>query len=263
MKIAIIGGGNMGGAIARGLVASGTFDPSAITLAGPHLDVLDRVAADAPGIVTMTDNCAAIKGADIIILAVKPWVLPGVLDEIAPRIAFREQAIVSLAAGVSLADIGGMLHRYSTDRTLFRVMPNTAMSVGCSMTFICHDNASEQSMDEVTAIFDRLGSTAVIEERLMGAATALCSCGIAYAMRYVRAATEGAVELGLYPAKSRDYILATLKGAVALLEATGNNPEVEIDKVTTPGGITIKGLNAMEANGFSTAVIEGLKASAK
>lgn len=263
MKIAIIGGGNMGGAIARGLVASGTFPAADITLAGPHQPVLDKVAADAPGIFTMTDNPAAIKGADIIILAVKPWVLPAVLEEIAPRIAFREQAIVSLAAGVSLADIDGMLHRYSTARTIFRAMPNTAMSVGCSMTFLCHDNASQKSIDDVVSIFDRLGSTAVIEERLMGAATALCSCGIAYAMRYVRAATEGAVELGLYPAAARDYILATLKGAVSLLESTGNNPEVEIDKVTTPGGVTIKGLNAMEANGFTTSVIEGLKASAK
>ena len=95
----------------------------------------------------------------------------------------------------------------------------------------------------------------------MGAATALCSCGIAYAMRYVRAATEGGVELGIYPHKAKEYVLATLRGAVELLEATGNNPEVEIDKVTTPGGITIKGLNAMEAHGFTTAVIEGLKAS--
>ncbi|MBO5297834.1 MAG: pyrroline-5-carboxylate reductase [Candidatus Homeothermus sp.] len=263
MKLTIIGGGNMGGAIARGLVASGTFAAADITLAGPHQNVLDKVAASAPGIVTMTDNGAAIKGADVIILAVKPWVLPGVLEEIAPRIAFREQSIVSLAAGISLADIDGMLHRYSSDRTLFRAMPNTAMSVGCSMTFLCHDGASQQSVDDVVAIFDRLGSTAVIEERLMGAATALCSCGIAYVMRYVRAATEGAVELGLYPDKARDYMLATMKGAVALLEATGNNPEVEIDKVTTPGGITIKGLNAMEAHGFTTSVIEGLKASAK
>lgn len=263
MKLTIIGGGNMGGAIARGLVASGDFAAADITLAGPRQATLDKVAADAPGIATVNDNSLAIKGADIIILAVKPWILPGVLEEIAPRIAFREQIIVSLAAGVSLDDIGGMLHRYSTDRTVFRAMPNTAMSVGCSMTFLCHDNASAESVAAVTSIFDRLGSTAVIEERLMGAATALCSCGIAYAMRYVRAATEGAVELGLYPAKSRDYILATLKGAVALLEATGNNPEVEIDKVTTPGGVTIKGLNAMEANGFTTAVIEGLKASAK
>lgn len=253
----------MGGAIARGLVADG-YAAADITMSAPHASTLEKVAAQAPGINVTSSNQGAIKGAELIILAVKPWIVPEVLEEIAPLVAFREQSIVSLAAGITLADIDGMLHRYSSDRTIFRVIPNTAMAVGESMTFVSHsDSATGDRIEAVTGLFNRLGATAVIEERLMGAATSLCSCGIAYAMRYVRAATEGAAELGLYPAKARDYILATLKGAVALLEATGNNPEVEIDKVTTPGGITIKGLNAMEAHGFTTSVIEGLKASAK
>lgn len=263
MKIAIIGGGNMGGAIVRGLAASSDIMPSDIAVSSPRQATVDALASECPGISTFTDNKAAIKDAEVIILAVKPWVLPSVIDEIAPYVAFRSQCIVSLAAGISLDDMSDMLRRYSTDRSLFRVIPNTAMSVGESMTFVCHNEAGAGCVEKVTGIFDRLGTTAVIEERLMGAATALCSCGIAYAMRYVRAATEGAVELGLYPGKARDYILATLKGAVALLEATGNNPETEIDKVTTPGGITIKGLNAMEAHGFTTSVVEGLKASCR
>ena len=143
-----------------------------------------------------------------------------------------------------------------------RAMPNTAIAVGESMTFICGDQASKAKVDELNMIFGSMGRSAVIPERMMGAAMALCSCGIAYAMRYVRAATEGAVELGLYPDAAKEYVFQTLRGAVALLEATGANPESEIDKVTTPGGVTIKGLNTMERNGFSTAVIEGLKASA-
>ena len=252
----------MGGAIARGLAASG-FPPADIAVSSPRRSTLDAIAKSCPGITVSTDNRAVIKGADYIVLAVKPWVLPSVLDEIAPAIAFRDQTLVSLAAGISLEDIGKMLHRYSSDRSVFRAIPNTAMSVGASMTFVCHDNAGKQQVNDIVSLFDRLGQTAVIEERLIGAATALCSCGIAYVMRYIRAATEGAVELGLYPDKAKEYMLATMKGAVALLEATGNNPESEIDKVTTPGGITIKGLNAMERAGFTAAVIEGLKASAK
>lgn len=263
MKISVIGGGNMGSAIVSGLVSSGDFAASDITVSSPRQATLDALSARCPGIVAYTDNRAAIKGVDYIILAVKPWVLPAVIDEIAPAIAFREQALVSLAAGISIADIGEMLHRYSSDRAVFRVIPNTAMSVGASMTFICHDGASENSVADVVSLFNKLGTTAIIEERLIGAATALCSCGIAYVMRYVRAATEGAVELGIYPDNAKSYILATMRGAVELLEATGNNPETEIDKVTTPGGITIKGLNAMERAGFTSAVIEGLKASAK
>ena len=262
MKIAVIGAGNMGGAIVRGLIEKGV-PAGDITLTCRTEAKLNGFANDYPDLSTSTDNCVAIKGADVIILAVKPWILPAVIEEIAPRIAFHNQIIVSLAAGVSIADIDEMLHRYSSSRTIFRAMPNTAMAVGSSMTFICYNRAKDEQVALVSDIFNRLGTTAVIEERLFGAATALCSCGIAYAMRYVRAATEGAVELGIYPKQAREYVLATLRGAIDLLQATGNNPEVEIDKVTTPGGITIKGLNAMEANGFTTAVIEGLKASNK
>ena len=242
----------MGGSIARGLVRSGFMPASDIAVSSPRNVTLDALSADCPGLQVSTDNSSIVQGVDVIILAVKPWLIGKVLDEIAPRVAFREQIIVSLAAGVSLSDIDAMLHRYSSSRTLFRAIPNTAMLVGSSMTFLCSDNATPQQVDMVKSIFDALGTAAVIEERLMGAATALCSCGIAYAMRYV---------LGIYPHKAKEYVLATLRGAVELLEATGNNPEVEIDKVTTPGGITIKGLNAMEAHGFTTAVIEGLKAS--
>lgn len=261
MKLSIIGGGNMGSALINGVLASGFMAPSDIHLSGPHQETLDKVAKACPGIYTYTDNTACIKGADVIVLAVKPWILPIVLEEIAPMVAFRDQIIVSLAAGVSLDDMSGILSRYSSARILFRAIPNTAMTVRKSMTFICHNHTNEVNVAKVQSIFDQVGNTAVIEERLLPAATALCSCGIAYAMRYVRAATEGGVELGLYPEKAKEYTLATLEGAVELLRATGANPESEIDRVTTPGGITIKGLNTMEAHGFTTAVIEGLKAS--
>jgi pyrroline-5-carboxylate reductase len=262
MKIAVIGAGNMGGAIVRGLIKTGV-PAGDIALACPTESKLEVIKAECPGLVITTDNCSVIKGADVIILAVKPWILPVVIEKIAPRVAFHNQVIVSLAAGVTLADIDGMLLRYSTQRTIFRAMPNTAMAVGSSMTFLCYNRAKDEQIAAVKDIFGRLGSVDVIEERLFGAATALCSCGIAYVMRYARAATEGAVELGLYPKQALEYVLATMQGAVDLLKESQNNPEVEIDKVTTPGGITIKGLNAMEAHGFTTAVIEGLKASAK
>ena len=113
----------------------------------------------------------------------------------------------------------------------------------------------------VSEIFSRMGKVMVVEERLMGAGTALASCGIAYVMRYVRAATEGGVELGMYARDAQRIVEQTLQGAVALLRANQSHPEQEIDKVTTPGGITIRGLNAMEQAGFTNSVIQGLKAS--
>lgn len=260
MKIGIIGGGNMGGAIASGLAKSGIIVPSDITVADPNAKQM-TATADACGYRLTQDNAEAVCGADVIIIAVKPWLVEQVIGGIAPRIDFRNQILLSIAAGVTLDMIDGWLANYSSERTLFRAMPNTAIAIRQSMTFLCHRNASAQQIEMVESLFGALGKAAVIEERLMGAATALCSCGIAYAMRYVRAATEGGVELGFYASQGKDFVLQTLRGAIELLEATGNNPEVEIDKVTTPGGVTIKGLNAMEANGFTTAVIEGLKAS--
>lgn len=261
MKIGIIGGGNMGGAIARGLAHSDSFGASDITVCDPGQAALDSLVYDCPGIVTSQSNVDAVIGTDVVVVAVKPWLVESVITEIAPRVDFRRQIIVSIAAGVTIDAISSWLKNYSSDRVIFRAMPNTAIAIHQSMTFLAHHNATPAQVEMVTGIFGLLGKAAVIEERLMGAATALCSCGIAYAMRYVRAATEGAVELGIYPNQGKEFVLQTLRGAVELLESTGNNPEVEIDKVTTPGGVTIKGLNAMEAHGFTTSVIEGLKAS--
>ena len=106
---------------------------------------------------------------------------------------------------------------------------------------------------------NRLGQTRVVGEKQLRAGTLLASCGIAYAMRYIRAASEGGVEIGFRADDAKDIVLQTVKGAVALLQATGEHPEQAIDRVTTPGGITIRGLNAMEQAGFTKAVVEGLK----
>lgn len=260
--IAIIGAGNMGGAIARGILGGTLADEYRLRLANRSTCKLDKIKADFQSVLTTTSNSEAVDGADIIILAVKPWLVAQVVAEIAPLIDIDKVTLVSLAAGIEVKDLCEMFATPSVaERSVVRVMPNTAIAVGESMTFICGDSADATKVEELNAIFGSMGGAAVIPERMMGAAMALCSCGIAYAMRYVRAATEGAVELGLYPDAAKEYIFQTLRGAVALLESTGANPESEIDKVTTPGGVTIKGLNAMERNGFTTAVIEGLKAS--
>ena len=258
MKIAIIGAGNMGGAIARGL-AHGKVDVN-IAVADLAQDKLDELKAEYNTIEIAIDSKAIVADADVVLIAVKPWLVEPVLKGVLPTLDLSRQIILSIAAGVDIATLTSWIG--NDKAVVFRAIPNTAISILQSMTFVCHNaNASAEQVSQVETIFNALGKAAVIEERLMGAATSLCSCGIAFAMRYVRAATEGGVELGIYPNDAKQYVLQTLRGAVELLESTGNNPEVEIDKVTTPGGITIKGLHAMEAHGFTTAVIEGLKAS--
>ncbi|MDO4320288.1 MAG: pyrroline-5-carboxylate reductase [Bacteroidales bacterium] len=252
--IAIIGAGNMGAAIARGL-ARNNYN---IRVSNPSAPKLERLQAECPGIVTTMQNCVAVKDASVVIIAVRPDKVRDVLAEIHADLD-DGALVVTLSPAFSLADLGECLpdHAYGA-----RLMPNTAIAVGSSMSFISYgDRVPSEVRARLTAAIELLGAVAVIPESLMGAATALCSCGLAFAMRYVRASVEGAVQLGIAPADATRYVAATLAGAAAMLEADGLHPEAEIDRVTTPGGTTIRGLNAMEAAGFSNAVIQGLLAS--
>ena len=263
MKVGIIGAGNMGGAIARGLAASNSVRSCDITVCCPVQRELDAIKACDDEVNVSLNNEAAVNGTDVVIVVVKPWLLDAVLTPLLPIIDYSRQIIVTVVAGANTEHLAELAAPYCATPVVMCAMPNTAASVHESMTFLCARNASQEQIDAVKGIFDNLGATMVIEERLMGAGMALASCGIAYAMRYLRSAMAGCVEMGMYPNDAKNIVLQTLKGAVALLESTGNHPEVEIDKVTTPGGVTIKGLNTMEANGFTHAVIEGLKHSVK
>ena len=192
---------------------------------------------------------------------VKPWLLEGVIEEIKEELDYGKQILIICAAGIKASQIKTWLDK--GDNTLppiFLVIPNTAIAVKASMTFIVPVGANAKEQNIVTSIFNELGESIVTEERLLGAGTTLASCGIAYAMRYIRAASEGGVELGFRAADAQRIVQQTVKGAVELLQANGTHPEQEIDKVTTPGGLTIKGLNEMEHAGFTSAVIRGLKA---
>jgi pyrroline-5-carboxylate reductase len=162
-----------------------------------------------------------------------------------------------MAAGINTEKIENLFGQHP----IYIIIPNTAIAVRQSMTFIARKNTTPEMDSEMLATFKELGEAMIIEERLIGAGMALASCGIAYAMRYVRAATEGGVELGMYAKDAQHIVEQTLLGAVELLRANQSHPETEIDRVTTPGGITIRGLNAMEENGFTNSVIKGLKAS--
>ncbi|MDR0836376.1 MAG: pyrroline-5-carboxylate reductase [Tannerella sp.] len=258
MKISIIGAGNMGGAIARGLKNSDVE----LCCADRSTEVLNSLKTEVPKVIVTNDNSEAVKGADIVIIAVKPWLVETVIHEIKQNIEYQKQIVISIAAKVTFEKLCSYLKKEDdTLPALLRIIPNTAIEVKESVNFISSFNASKEQTETVKSLFDKLGLSFVIEERLLDAGTALASCGIAFAFRYIRAAVEGAVELGLYPEQAKQIEIQTLKGAVALLEAKNSHPEMEIDKVTTPGGITIKGLNAMEEAGFTNAVIKGLKAS--
>jgi pyrroline-5-carboxylate reductase len=263
MKVTIIGVGNMGGAIAVGL-AKGTFiNAEDITCVDTNPSALQKMRATGLPFVLSSDLRKAIPDTDIFILAVKPHVVPSINALGRDLWQYDKQIFFSVVAGVTFADFDAMMFDNPTHETAvhFRVMPNIAVEIGESMTFITPRNANAAQVKLAEAIFGEMGRTMVIPEELMPASMAVGSCGIAHAMRYVRAAMSGAVESGFSVAEAHAIVLQTVKGAVDLLTERGQHPEIEIDRVTSPGGYTIRGLNAMEEKGFSTAVITGIKSS--
>ena len=226
MKISIIGAGNMGGAIARGLSKGSIFKQNDITVSDPSQKILDQMKAECPDINFLNDNAEAIKGADIVVVAVKPWLMKIVIDQIKSTIDFSKQVFVSIAAGISFADLEEMFG--VTGAPIVRVIPNTAIAIRQSMTMISVKNTSSEQQDTLKNIFDELGKSVIIEERLMGAGTALCSCGIAYAFRYVKASVDGGVEMGFYPEQAKQMIEQTVKGAIELLMANNSMPDEEV-----------------------------------
>ncbi len=258
LKIAVIGAGKMGGAIARGLSRGTLVENNHIYVSDISQKNLNDLKCFAPEITISASNIEIIEDADIVILAVKPWLIKTIANEIERKLDYKKQIIVSIAAGVNFEQLTEF---FDTDAVLFRVIPNTAVDVLQSATTVSSHNATKEQENLITSLFAELGKVFLVPETQLNAFMSLSSCGIAYAFRYIRAAMEGGVEMGIYPEVAKEVVLQTLRGAIELLEANESHPEVEIDKVTTPGGITIKGLNEMEANGFSNAVIKGLKAS--
>ena len=257
MKITIIGGGNMGSAIALGLATGSCFAAKDIYVSDLNKSAIDQIKNINKDIQAVVNDYSSVKTSDVILIAVKPWLVEETLISIKKYLS-PNQMVISIAAGVTLAQ----LKEWTSEKTvLFRLVPNTAIAIKQSMTFVTSVNATPAQDKIVLKIFNELGKAELIKENLIPAATSLASCGIAYAFRYIRAAMEGGVELGLYPNQAKEIVIQTLRGAIDLLEENNSHPEAEIDKVTTAGGITIKGLNEMEHAGFSSSVIKGLKAS--
>ncbi len=253
-NIAIVGGGNLGTAIAEGLAhASKDYK---IAVSRRKIEIIQFLSAQ--GIALTSNNADCIKDCEIIILAVKPKQMGAVIAEIKEYINSSTQILVSVATGVTIAEIEAHL---GFVMPIFRAMPNTAVAIRESMTCISSRNSSVEQRQAIVGIFDELGKAILIEENLMEASTVLGACGIAYALRFIRASMQGGIQIG-FDSKTALLIAAqTVKGAAELLLQGGQHPESEIDKVTTPQGCTIAGLNEMEHQGFSSSLIRGIATS--
>lgn len=254
--IAILGGGNLGTAIAQGIVKAKVAKANQVWVTRRHLPKLQDLGSQ--GFNITTSNIEAVKSAATIVLCVQPKQLSAVLEELRPALSQKKHVLVSTITGVSIEDIAG---KVPDAITIIRAMPNTAIAIGASMTCLCSANASPKQLSAIRDIFNALGETLIIEERLMKAATVLAASGIAFFMRYLRAATQGGIQLGFDAEDAQRIAGQTAKGAAMLLQQHRSHPEIEIDKVTTPEGCTISGLNEMEHQGLSSALIKGIVAS--
>lgn len=254
MKIAIIGTGNLGKSIAKGLITSDAITSLYLT----KRDINSLSGFNEYSNVELTsDNLKAVQNSDIIMLAVQPAHLENILKEIEPLLTDKH-VLISTITGFPISKIEGIIGR---DNYIIRAMPNTAIAVGKSMTCLC---ANEKGLDRIKiaeAIFNRLGNSIVIPESQMQAATVICASGIAFWMRLIRATTQAAIQLGFDAKEAQELAMFTSEGAANLLITTGNHPEQEIDKVTTPKGCTIEGLNEMEHQGLSSSLIQGMVTS--
>ena len=256
--VAILGAGNIGTAIADGIARGGSLSPADILLTRRKTDLLasfkDR------GFPVLSDNPEAVRRARIVVVAVEPQQIDGLLTEIAPHLRPDAHVLISVVSGVSIAE---MKKSIPAGIPVVRAMPNTAVAIRESMTCLACDEADRGAIEAAQPIFDTLGRTLVLDEEQMIAATALGACGIAFFLRAIRAASQGGIEIGLHADEALLIASQTARGAASLLLTGEHHPEGEIDRVTTPRGCTIAGLNQMEHEGFSSAMIRGIVTSAE
>lgn len=254
MKIAIIGTGNLGKSIAKGLITNNAVTSLYLTKRNIN-EIKDFEGYN--GVTLTQSNQEAVKHSDILIFAVQPAHFENILKEISPLLT-EKHVLISTIAGFSIDKMEAIV---GESPFIIRAMPNTAIAVGKSMTCLCSNENGKQRIKVAEAIFNRLGTSIEIPEDQMQAATVVCASGIAFWMRLIRATTQAAIQLGFDAKEAQDLAMHTCEGAASLLITTGNHPEQEIDKVTTPKGCTIQGLNEMEHKGLSSSLIQGMVAS--
>jgi len=254
MKIAIIGAGNLGLSIAKGLIVNNTI--TKLYLTKRKIENIQHWT-EYENVIVSSDNREAVRNSDILIFAIQPRHFKDILVEVLDLLT-EKHVIISTITGFKIKKIEEFI---GIDKYIIRSMPNTAISVGKSVTCLCSNNKGKDRINIASAIFNGLGTSIKIPEEQMQAATVICASGIAFWMRLIRATTQGAIQLGFEANIAQEMATQTCLGAASLLLESGSHPEEEIDKVTTPRGCTIEGLNEMEHQGLSSSLIKGLVSS--
>lgn len=257
--IGFIGAGQMALALARGFLRAALVEPSQIIAADPSSEARDRFAAETRASVE-ADNQRVVALADVIFLAVKPQQIPAVLEPLRGRVA-GDKLVISIAAGVKLAALADSL---GTAVRCVRVMPNTPCLVSQGACGYClGERATPDDAQLVEQLLGAVGMAVRVEEKLMDAVTGLSGSGPAFVYVMIEALSDGGVRMGLPRAVASALAAQTVLGAAAMVLNTGEHPGVLKDRVTSPGGTTIAGLQALEAGGLRAALMAAVEAAAK
>lgn len=251
-KIAIIGAGNIGSSFIKGAVKSNNFNSQKLIVA----DKLNKEPSffEKNKIRFTSNNKEAVEFADIIIIGVKPKDTPSLLNEIQPLLHKEKHTLVSLVSGMSIAET----QKYIPFIPIVRIMPNLAMEHNQSVTALCTNEQYAEHSKPVKTLFELVGSVSKIEEKQLLAFTLLSSCSLAFVYRFLHSMAKSGVEMGLYAKDSYEIVNQAFLGASELMKHSNSHPEEEIDRVCTPGGLTIQALNEMERQGFSESILGAL-----
>ncbi len=254
LSVAVVGCGAMGGAIARGLVATKNVDPKALLLVDANEKKAEALAEELGARAAVAGDADALAGASLVILAVKPQVLPGVARELAS--VLEGKLVVSIAAGVTIAT----LERLIGGARIVRVMPNLALTAGSSGTALAGGKgASEDDLALAVRLFGAFGPAASMTEAQLDAMGAISGCEPAFVALFVDALTRAAIEQGLPASMAREFILATLIGSAKILQG-GEHPRAFMEKVMSPGGTTVRAVAAMDP-AYMESTAKGVRAA--
>ncbi len=255
-KLAVIGCGNMGQAVVRGLLEVGWATKDEIIATNPSQAKAGALAAEL-GIKTSTDNKAAATSARIILLGVKPQIIKTALKDLRGAI-LKDQLVISIAAGISTR----FVEYYLKEVPVIRCMPNLAVTIGMGASAMCcGQNAAEEDMQHARAIFEAVGSVEEIPENLMDAVTGLSGTGPMYVFHLVEAMADAGVRVGLPRDVAMRLAMQTVRGSARLAQTSDLHPAALKDQVTSPGGTAIAALHVLRQEAFSAVVMNAVQAA--
>jgi len=269
-RLGLIGAGNMGEAFVGAMLKAGIFTADSIAVSDVNTDRL-ALLKQTYSVSTPADNAEVFRTSDIIILAVKPQQVVSVLSEITSRPDYeidRRKLFISIVAGMPIRKIENLLYSRLSDKDVdnfpvIRVMPNTPALALCGMSGMSPNKSCSESDIEITeTMLSAMGKVMIFKEEDLDAVTAMSGSGPAYVFYFTEAMIEAGLALGLTGKASAALTVQTLKGAIALLEKTGENPEQLRRKVTSPGGTTQAALDVFEKREFKHTLKEGIFAAA-